>query len=204
VLTWKPGWFRGYFVRSDGRTTQPPKDRRELRGYEAFLEQAHWAAEWQWRRGESFERKAGAVLAFVGILVTLQTGIMDSIITVPRTALTWAMFVLLTLSAGGLAWATVESVLVLMSRKYRGPRLEQLQREWETYNTRGHLSPQGVVGLFADQLLRDSGGSAPILSLYEDADKRGKHFSRAIRALGASIVLMVLVLVIAALQAAAE
>jgi hypothetical protein len=177
-------------------------DPRQLRGYEAFLDQARWMADWQVRRSESFERKAGAVLSFAGIIVALQTVIVRSIITVPRTPLTWAIFALLILSAGAMAWATVESVLVLRSRKYRGPDLEQLQREWENYKARGHLSPQGTVALFADQLLRDSGGSAPVSSLCEDANKRGGHFSRAIRALGVSIIFMALVLVVAALQAA--
>ena len=52
--------------------------------------------------------------------------------------------------------------------------MDQLEREWEQYNGVGHLSDEGVIGLFADQLIREGQGEkSPIQSLHDDAEKRG-------------------------------
>lgn len=180
-------------------------DPRSAAGYQAFLDQAKWVVDWQWRRSESFERKAGAVLGFVGILVTLQTAVVRSIITVPRTPLTWVALGFLAFSGAFLIMAVVQSVAALGVGKYRAGNMDQLRREWEQYNGVGHLSDEGVIGLFADQLIREGQGEkSPIQSLHDDAEKRGEHFGRAVRALGYSIILMVFVLMVAAVQAAAE
>jgi hypothetical protein len=189
---------------SPGKYVRADRDRRDHRAYEAFLDQARRIADWQWKRSESFERKAGAVLAFVGIILTLQTAVVRSIIVVPKTVFAWAAFILLALSAVGLVVAALQSVKVLIPHTYRGPGIEQLRKQWERYNVDGHLSAEGVVGLFADQLLRESEEKAPVQSLYDDAKDRGEHFSSAIKALRASIIFIALVFVVAALQRATE
>jgi hypothetical protein len=180
-------------------------DPRDLGAYQAFLDQARWVADWQWRRSESYERKAAAVVAFVGAILTLQTVVVGSIISVPRTMLAWITFVLLGLSAVSLVAAALDSIKVLATRNYRGPNLEQLRREWVKYKGNGHIPPEGTVSLFADQLLRESPGkAAPIQSLHDDAKARGEHFSNACTWLRRSIVLIALVLVVAALQHVVE
>ena len=50
--------------------------------------------------------------------------------------------------------AVVQSVAALGVGKYRAGNMDQLRREWEQYNDVGHLSDEGVIGLFADQLIR--------------------------------------------------
>jgi hypothetical protein len=214
VLTWKPGWLRGYIMRSDGRSTQPPTDRRELRAYEAFLEQARWAAEWQWRRSESYERKAGALAAFVTFVLTAQIATVRSIISVPRTPFSWAIIVFLAVSTCALAIAALLSIRALTPRDYQAASIGQLRKEWEEYNVSGHLSGMesvsghlpdaGLAGLFAEQLIRGTEEKSPIQSLHDDAEKRGKDFGKATCALCVSIAMMALVLLIALLQAATQ
>lgn len=188
------------------RFPQPAEDDpRDLGAYQAFLDQARWVADWQWRRSESYERKAGAVVAFVGAILTLQTVVVRSIISVPRTVLAWTTLVLLGLSAVSLVFAALDSISVLATRNYRGPSLEQLRREWVKYKGNGHISPEGTVQLFADQLLKESSEkAAPIQSLHDDAKARGERFSNACTWLRRSIVLIALVLVVAALQRVVE
>ena len=176
-------------------------DPRDLAAFQAFLDQARWVADWQVRRTESFERKAGAVVAFAGVILTLQTVVVRSIISVPRTVLAGVIFVLLVLSAGHLVAAALQSIKVLATREYRGPNLEQLRSEWAQYKADGHMSPEGTVQLLADQLLKESAGkAAPVQSLHDDAKDRGEHFSSALVRLRRSIVFIALALVVAALQ----
>jgi hypothetical protein len=174
------------------------KDPRELAGFQAFLDQARWLAEWQWRRGEAFERKAGALLAFVGIILTLQTVVARSLITVPKTLFAWTTAALLIVSAVALFVAAVACLFVLKLRKYEMPSIEQLRKQWTQYAAQGHLSPEGVTGLLADQLLRGSGSLAPVEGLRKDADDRGGRMLVAVRALFVSIAALALLVVVVA------
>jgi hypothetical protein len=174
------------------------KDPRELAGFQAFLDQARWLAEWQWRRGEAFERKAGALLAFVGIILTLQTAVARSLITVPKTLFAWTTAALLIISAVALFVAAVACLFVLKLRKYEMPSIEQLRKQWMQYAAQGHLSPEGVTGLLADQLLCGSGSLAPLEGLRKDADDRGDRMLVAVRALFASIASLALLVVVVA------
>ena len=101
--------------------------------------------------------------------------------------------------------AAIQSVSVIAPRRYQAAHMGQLQSEWENYDANGHLSDAGIVGLFGDQLIKGSPeNKSPLQSLHDDAEERGKHFRGAIRALGCSIIMMALVLVVAALQAATK
>jgi hypothetical protein len=178
------------------------------------LDQARWLADWQWRRSESYERKAGALAAFVTFVLTAQIVVVRSIISVPRTPFAWAIVGFLAISTCSLAIAALLSIRTLTPRDYQAASIGQLRKEWKEYNVSGHLSAMenvsrhlpdaGLVGLFAEQLIEETEEKSPIQSLHDDAKKRGKDFGRAIRALYVSIVMMALVLLVAMLQAATQ
>jgi hypothetical protein len=180
------------------------EDPRKLRAYEAFLEQARWMADWQWRRGEAFEGKAGRILGFVGIILPLQTAVLRSVITVPNTTFAWLTAILFAFSALALVTTAVACVMVLKPRTYQSPMTTQVTEQWREYLARGRLSPEAVLGLFADQLLQGSGQHAPVEELRLDAKGRGKWMTIATWALFCSIAAVAIVVMIAAFHEAVQ
>jgi len=179
-----------------------PDDPRELRSFEAFLEQARWIADWQWRRGQTFEAKAGPILGFVGIILSLQIAILRSVITVPKTGFAWTTAILFTISALGLVISALACLMVLKPRKYQNAKIDQIREQWTQYVAHGHLSSEGVLFVFADQLLRGTGQREPVKGLRDDADTRSTWMTVAMWALFASIATIAVIVGVVAFHEA--
>src|SRR6266540_1646556 len=147
---------------------------------ETFLEQARVAAAWQEARSDAFERKASTLLGFIGVILVLMPTLRAPIahahghhwrMVLVGSAITAA--ILLTLAA-------ISAALVVLPRGYAMPSVDQLRKEWAAYAREGqtHRTPEGITGLFVDQLIRRTDPS-PLVTLREDAKKRAGWMERA-------------------------
>src|SRR2546426_5231706 len=119
---------------------------------QAFLEQARALADWHRQRADGFESKAGILIGFSGVILTLLTLTVRPIDNVHgcwRTTL--VMFVVA--AAASFLLSSVAAVVVIKPREYRYASRAQLRREWENYRDHLGLSPAQVLGMLADQLI---------------------------------------------------
>lgn len=167
----------------------PELARHELAGYEAYLREAVRTAEWQWRRAESFERRAGVVLGFAGVVLPLL------VIPYEATAgatgwLQTAASMLIAAAAVLLLGSAVASASALLGRRYQAPELAQLRDHWVAFKTEGAQGPRQIVGLFAERLIIGGGGKSPLETLRDDASVRGRRLAWAVRLLAAGIIVV--------------
>jgi hypothetical protein len=139
-------------------------------------------AAWHESRADAFERKASTLLGFVGVILVLLPGLRPSIAGAHGERMRLFLVGLAIAAAVLLALAAVATAMVLMPRPYTAPSLPQLRREWSSYarHGRAHRTPEHVIGLFVDQLVRRTDpGSSPLETLRDDAEKRAKWMKRA-------------------------
>ncbi len=142
---------------------------------ETFLEQARVAAAWQEARADAFERKASTLLGFVGVILVLMPTLRAPIANAHGHHWRMVLVGLAITAAVLLALAAASAALVYLPRKYATPDVDQLRTEWAAYAREGqaHLTPEQLTGLFVDQLIRRTDPS-PLVTLREDANKRGR------------------------------
>jgi hypothetical protein len=144
---------------------------------ETFLAQARAMAAWHEARIDAFERKAGTLLGFAGVILVLLPTLRGPIAKAHGCNTRAVLVALAILAAALLALASVCAAFVLVPRKYAAPDLAQLRREWSAYADKGsgHRAPEQVIGLFVDQYVRRADPkSSPVDTLRDDADKRGR------------------------------
>jgi hypothetical protein len=139
---------------------------------DAFLEHARAMAAWHEARADAFERKASTLLGFVGVILVLLPSLRSPIAKADGQWVRTLLVVLAIVAAVLLASAALASAMVLRPREYDVPSLEQLRREWTAYYDHPARTPQGITGMFVDQLVQGTGQRSPIETLRDDAEKR--------------------------------
>jgi hypothetical protein len=153
-----------------------PEPERESRysaaALEAFLEHARAMAAWHEARADAFERKASTLLGFVGVILVLLPSLRSPIAKAEGSYVRTLLVILAIVAAVLLALAALASAMVLKPRPYTAPSLSQLRREWTAYYDHPERTPQGITGMFVDQLVRGTGPRSPIETLHDDVEKR--------------------------------
>ena len=161
----------------------PPLTERRSRysaaALKTFLEHARATAAWHEARASGFERKASTLLGFVGVILVLLPTLRAPIADAHGRHMRMFLVGLAVLAAVLLALAAVSTAMVLLPRAYDVPSLPQLRERWTAYYDHADLTPEGVTGMFVDQLVRATGDSSPLESLLDDAEKRAKWMKRA-------------------------
>jgi hypothetical protein len=148
---------------------------------QVFLDQARSLAVWHRDQADAFESKAGTVMGFTGVILTLLTLAGAPIADVENHAWRTALVVLVIAAAVCFLVTAVASIMALRVREYRFASAAQLQREWVKFYDGKPLGQAEAVATFADQLIRGSEGhKAPIESLSDDARTRGRWVSTSI------------------------
>jgi hypothetical protein len=159
----------------------PPVERPsyDAAALETFLEHARAMAAWHEARADAFERKASTLLGFVGVILVLVPTLRAPIAEAHGRHMRMVLVGLAVLAAVLLALAAVSTAMVLLPREYEEPSLPQLRERWTRYYDHADLTPEGVTGMFVDQLVRGSKSRSPIESLHDDAEKRATWMKRA-------------------------
>lgn len=155
---------------------------------QVFLDESRRLLDFQWRRGDAFERKALGVLGFTSIVVALLTTNLNLVFGLHghfRAAglvVGAAALVALAGSAAAAAWT-------LLARDTKSVNIEDVREFWRKYLDRaqqggGFSDAWHTAGLkrdLAEMLLHGRAGSqSPVQSMKADADCRGRWFVRAI------------------------
>jgi hypothetical protein len=144
-----------------------------------FLEHARAMAAWHEARASAFERKAGTLLGFIGVILVLLPTLRSPIAKAHGGHVRMVLVELAILAIGLLTLGAVSTAMVLLPRAYEEPSLPQLRERWTTYYEHADLTQAGVTGMFVDQLVRGTKSRSPIETLYDDAEKRAKWMKRA-------------------------
>lgn len=154
--------------------------RYSVAALDTFLEQARAAAAWHEARADAFERKAGTLLGFVGVILVLMPTLRGPIANAHGHHMRMGLVGLAIAAAVLLALAALSAALVLLPRKYYVPAVDQLRKEWAAYAKSGNAyhTPEQVTGLFVDQLIRRIDPS-PLVTLRDDAKERARWMKRA-------------------------
>jgi hypothetical protein len=163
-------------------TPPAPTERRsryKAAALETFLEHARAMAAWHEARASAFERKASTLLGFVGVILVLLPTLRAPIADAHGRHMRMVLVGLAVLAVVLLALAAVSTAMVLLPREYEEPSLPQLRERWTSYYDHADLMPEGITGMFVDQLVRGTKSRSPIETLYDDAEKRAKWMKRA-------------------------
>lgn len=167
---------------------------------QAFLDQGRALADWHRQRADGFESKAGTLLGFSGVILTLLTLTAPPISDV-RGFWRTLLVILVVLSAASFLVAAVAAVAALRPREYRYAARTQLRREWEAYRDGAGRTTVQILGMLADQLIC-AGEQSPIDTLAEDALGRGKAVRVSVYSLLVGLALLTAVASILAIEVA--
>lgn len=177
----------------------PPPERE----VEAFHAEALRLLDYQWRRADSFERKALGFLAANGVIATLLTPSLKTVLDlhgvyrIAALSLGAAVVVLLAGSAACSAGA-------LWARGSQSVSVDQVRSFWKAYLDRVGTDDGRFDAVHTANLQRDlvemllharEETTSPVQSLREDADRRGRWFVWGVRLNLAALLLILSVVV---------
>jgi hypothetical protein len=157
---------------------------------ERYLDQSRWLADWQWRRGDAYERKASQVLGFAAIVLVLLPTLIKPVSAIVDIGARDRAQAVLVAATALLVVSIAFSLMSLRRRPVSGFDPAVVERQWSRYQREGR--PAGHVSAdFVEVLIAGSETQPGVLkSLTDDARTRGKWFHYSCVTLGLAAVLL--------------
>lgn len=142
----------------------------------AFLDQARALAEWEWRRADGFQSKAGLLLGASGVVLSILVGSLTDLPDDPIAFWMAAAALSLVLAAAACA------VIALWPRKFTHAAHDDLEHKWRGYqHGNGEVTGAWQVTALSttNLLMAEPGLKSTLESLSAEARSRGRHFKAA-------------------------
>jgi hypothetical protein len=184
--------------------TPPAGSPQQEKEVAVFLSEARRLLDYQWRRGDAFERKALGLLAFTGVIVALLPATTNNVLALHGGFRTAALLLgALTLML--LAASAVAAAGVLWARDSKNVNIADIRSLWAECIARSQTGEGNSDSWEATQVQRNlvemllhgvSEGESPVQSICDDASRRGAWFSWGVRFIVCALTLMLAVAVI--------
>ncbi len=146
----------------------------------AFLEQSREMARWHVARSETFERRAGVLLGFASVVLTL-IGVAGKLVTdnVVGADIKKAMLIGLAAAGGGFVVSGFFALQAMRTKLVAYADRRQIVDQWTAYRDDPNLTEVQARGLFVNQLLAAEDGTSVVQSLQDEATERSTQLDRA-------------------------